>query len=238
MMEFKINSSGECVEFHLHLVRAKNKHRLELANINEITRQSDGKIIRRPIHPYEKTKSQSKKTGSHRFTIKQDGYYEIKLEKTPFIFVKVENKAVTEISEKEAIADARIVEPTAPKQEPKIETKRLNLCKKEGKRSLYTGEFVRTGLKHGYMGDIVTVLLKDVRDESGRIVTDHLWFNMTKGFSQANLKAGDFVEFRGRVERYVKGYKGWRDDVYDGPIEEDYKLSFPTKVRKVVVNHV
>jgi len=45
--------------------------------------------------------------------------------------------------------------------------------------------------------------------------------------------ACDIVEFRGRVEKYIKGYKGWRDDVYERPTEEDYKLSFPTKVRKV-----
>jgi hypothetical protein len=83
------------------------------------------------------------------------------------------------------------------------------------------------------MGDVVTVLLKDVKDESGNIVTDHLWFNMTKGFAQADLQACDIVEFRGRVEKYIKGYKGWRDDVYERPTEEDYKLSFPTKVRKV-----
>jgi hypothetical protein len=109
---------------------------------------------------------------------------------------------------------------------------RCSLRAKEGVRSLYTGEFVRTGIKHGYMGYVVTVLLKDVRDESGKIVTDHLWFNMTNGFSQANLQACDVVEFRGRVEKYVKGYKGWRDDVCK-PIEEDYRQSFPTKVRKV-----
>lgn len=110
---------------------------------------------------------------------------------------------------------------------------RCSLRAKEGVRSLYTGEFVRTGIKHGYMGYVVTVLLKDVRDESGKIVTDHLWFNMTKGFKQANLLAGDIVEFRGRVERYVKGYMGCRYDVCK-LLEEDYKLSFPTKVRKVV----
>ena|SRR5665647_1181017 len=115
----------------------------------------------------------------------------------------------------------------------KNKNSRHSLGAKEGVRSLYTGEFVRTGIKHGYMGDVVTVLLKDVRDEAGQIITDHLWFNMTKGFKQANLQAGDIVEFRGRVEKYVKGYKGGREDVHK-PLEEDYKLSFPTKVRKVV----
>jgi len=235
-MEFKADSLGEYVEFHLYLVRAENKHRLEHANVNEIIRHSDGKIVRIPVNPHKVKKSRAKKTGSRHFQIKQDGYYEIKLESRPFIFVKVENKAVVEVTQGEAVTNARLVESPAkkePKIETKIETKRVDLGKKEGERSLYTGEFIRTGLKHGYMGDVVTILLKDVKDESGKIVTDHLWFNMTKGFAQADLQTGDIVEFRGRVEKYVKGYKGWRYDV-DKPLEEDYKLSFPTKVRKVV----
>lgn len=45
--------------------------------------------------------------------------------------------------------------------------KRKALGKNEGDRSLYTGEFIRTGIKHGFKGDIKTVLLKDVKDESG-----------------------------------------------------------------------
>lgn len=102
----------------------------------------------------------------------------------------------------------------------------------EGERSVYTGEFVRTGTKHGFKGDVKTVLLKDVKDETGQIVTDHLWFNMTKGFEQANLQPGDIVEFRGKVERYIKGYKGYREDIYK-PLEDDYKLSRPTKVKKI-----
>jgi len=32
---------------------------------------------------------------------------------------------------------------------------RHSLGAKEGVRSLCTGEFVRTGIKHGYMGDVV-----------------------------------------------------------------------------------
>lgn len=46
---------------------------------------------------------------------------------------------------------------------------RHSIGAKEGEISLYTGEFVRKGTKNGYMGDITTILLKDVRDESGII---------------------------------------------------------------------
>ncbi|MDD4377756.1 MAG: hypothetical protein PHH48_06440 [Eubacteriales bacterium] len=109
---------------------------------------------------------------------------------------------------------------------------RVEMCENEGNRGLYTGEFVRTGIKNGYKGILQTVLLKNVKDSSGKIVTDHLWFNMTKGFESLNLQVGDVVEFRGKVERYIKGYKGYRDDV-DKPLEEDFKLSRPTKVRRI-----
>ena len=110
---------------------------------------------------------------------------------------------------------------------------RKTLGKNEGERSIYTGEFIRTGIKHGFRGDIKTVLLKDVKDETGQLVTDHLWFNMTKGFEEANLQSGDIVEFRGKVEKYIKGYQGRREDIFDKQIEADYKLSRPTKVRKL-----
>jgi hypothetical protein len=29
---------------------------------------------------------------------------------------------------------------------------------------------------------------------------------------------------------YEKGYKGYREDVYDAPVKTDYKLERPTKV--------
>lgn len=109
---------------------------------------------------------------------------------------------------------------------------RTKLRENEGARSLYTGEFVRTGFKDGFKVPVKTILLKDVKGEAGKLITDHLWFNMTKGFEEGNLQPGDIVEFRGKVEKYVKGYKGRREDVYK-PIEDDFKLSRPTKVRKL-----
>lgn len=99
-------------------------------------------------------------------------------------------------------------------------------------RHTFTGVFIRIGLKNGYKCPLETVLLKDVRDSSGRIVTDHLWFNLTKGFQAANLHEGDVVQFDARVAVYQKGYKGHRIDVYC-PIETDYKLSHPTKVKNL-----
>lgn len=67
----------------------------------------------------------------------------------------------------------------------------------------------------------------------GKIVTDHLWFDLTKGFESADLLPGDVVEFCARVSIYEKGYKGYRNDVFDRPIEKDYRLSRPTKIKKI-----
>ena len=100
------------------------------------------------------------------------------------------------------------------------------------KRSTFTGIVDRFGIKNGYKGPERTVLLKDIKDISGKIVTNHLWFNLTKGFSKLNLKTYDVVKFDARVTPYVKGYKGHRDDVY-APTELDYKLSYPTKIKVV-----
>ena len=103
----------------------------------------------------------------------------------------------------------------------------------EGKRGLYIWKFDRTGSKSGYKGRLDTVLLKDIKDETGHIVTDHQWFNMTKGFKQADLKHGDLVKFRATVKKSPKGYRGRREDVFDKPIIADYYLSRPTNIRKL-----
>lgn len=102
----------------------------------------------------------------------------------------------------------------------------------EGKRAAFTGTFERFGHKRDYGRDKPTVLLKDIRDERGELVDDHMWFNLTKGFKRLVLQEGDRVAFDARVKSYQKGYKGRREDVFK-PLEWDYKLSYPTKVRRV-----
>jgi len=72
-----------------------------------------------------------------------------------------------------------------------------------------------------------------VKDKkTGTLVADHLWVDLTKEFMLLKLNSGDMVEFRARVKKYVKGYKGWRA-INDAPIETDYTLVNPTKVKKV-----
>lgn len=111
---------------------------------------------------------------------------------------------------------------------------RLNLRLNE--RARFTGVFVRYGEKPGYRGNSEkTILLRDIRpaDERDHVVSDHLWFNLTKGFAALGiLREGDRIEFEARVGRYEKGYAGRRQDV-DKPIETDYKLGRPTKIRRL-----
>ena len=68
------------------------------------------------------------------------------------------------------------------------------------------------------------------RIDTNQVVADHLWF--TKGRTLSTLRVGDMVEFDARVGDYVKGYAG-RREVYDRPLELDYKLKNPTKLKVI-----
>lgn len=61
-------------------------------------------------------------------------------------------------------------------------------------RHVFTATFIRFGFRDGYKGPVKTILLQDVLLD-GKVVTDHLWFDLTKGFKNADLLPGDVVEF-------------------------------------------
>lgn len=111
---------------------------------------------------------------------------------------------------------------------------RQELAKRQGERATFRGVFARYGEKRGWEGRTErAVLLRDIRDAEGELVADHIWLNYTRAIeSLGDLVEGDIVQFDARVTEYEKGYKGWRLDVY-APVETDYKLSRPTRVRKV-----
>lgn len=99
-------------------------------------------------------------------------------------------------------------------------------------RHIFSGTFERYGTKSGYKGPTETVLLVNICDEEGNIVSDHLWFNKTKGFVNANMRKGDIVSFEARVTEYQKGYKGNKDDI-PHDVSYDYKLTYPTKIKNL-----
>ena len=108
---------------------------------------------------------------------------------------------------------------------------REELEKRFGRRERFSGTFKRFGSKTGYEGRIEkTVLLVDIKDKDERIVSDHLWFRLTKGFEALNLQVGDTVMFDARVSNYVKGYV--RESEFIDERTVDYKLNYPTKIQK------
>jgi hypothetical protein len=124
---------------------------------------------------------------------------------------------------------AKETKSTSKEKEMRKKIKELN----EERRN-FSGIFVRFGKKNNYMGnEETTVLLKDIKDNSGKILCDHLWFNFTKGFEKINLKENDIVRFDARVKSYIKGYKGYNlEREIESPLREDFKLSHPTKIIK------
>ncbi len=103
-------------------------------------------------------------------------------------------------------------------------------------RAVFTAVFVKFSGKKAYKYIKKTALFCHICDETGKEVTDHLWFNLTKGFQLLNLQRGDVVEFRARVKQYTKGYKGYNwHKAIEAPLQIDYHLSFPTKAR--IIEH-
>ena len=98
-------------------------------------------------------------------------------------------------------------------------------------RHTYVATFDHISTKNGYMGwPVATLLFTDVRRaDTDEVITDHLWFNFTKGFKEADLQKGDHVQFNARVASYEKGYKGYCKGPYP-PITVSYKLSRPTHI--------
>lgn len=106
----------------------------------------------------------------------------------------------------------------------------------DGERRTFYGEFVRLGVKSGYKGTEETLLLKSIYDTSGIFITDHLWFNLTKGFEKLDLKPGDKVQFDARVQSYTRGFKGKYAGILNpskARESTDFKLSHPNKILKM-----
>jgi hypothetical protein len=110
---------------------------------------------------------------------------------------------------------------------------RKDLAPHFNKRTRFCGTFIKYGQKNGYKGRLEqTVLLINIIEITNPtiILTDHLWFNYTKGFSVLNLQSGDIIEFNARVDVYQKGYS---EDSEDNPFRLDYRLTYPRNIKIV-----
>lgn len=102
-------------------------------------------------------------------------------------------------------------------------------------RFSFRGKFARYGYKRavdrrGNEHYAPTLLLTNLMVKDGdqwKAATDHLWFNLTKGFWKLGLlKVGDEVQLNGRVNDYYKGY-------FTDVKQRDLKLSYPSKISRV-----
>ncbi len=110
---------------------------------------------------------------------------------------------------------------------------RKPLSKMDGIRTRFSATFERYGSKRNWNGyPVATVLLRDVRDASGKVLADHVWLMETKAFKAAGpFATGDGVSFDARVRPYVKGYVNRRE--YIDEREIDFKMGYPTRVAKI-----
>lgn len=102
-------------------------------------------------------------------------------------------------------------------------------------RFTFRGQFARYGYKRAtdrqgnehYTPTLLLTNLQVQDDNRFTLVTDHLWFNLTKGFQKLGLlKPDDIVQLNGRVNDYYKGY-------FTSPKQRDIKLSYPSKIKLV-----
>ena len=107
---------------------------------------------------------------------------------------------------------------------------RKELANKEGERRSFRANFVRFGSKQGYQGyKEETILFKNIIDiSSGKLIADHIWFNLTKAFERLKMSPGAQVTFDARIKEYHKGYVNKRYGI--DTRKKDYRLSHPTNV--------
>lgn len=108
---------------------------------------------------------------------------------------------------------------------------RSGLKRDAGQRKTFKALFVRLGKKSGFKGrSQETILLRNVTDpETGVLLTDHAWLNLTESFLAAGIREGTVIEFEARVKAYTKGYVNKRYTI--DRQKRDFRLSHPTRFR-------
>lgn len=105
---------------------------------------------------------------------------------------------------------------------------RKELGKLYNVRQSFIGKFKRFGKK--IQNKQPTILLLNIYaidrkslNIQSPMLTDHLWFNLTKQFQALDLHKNDLVIFDARVKEYTKGFNK----------KIDYKLSHPYHITKI-----
>lgn len=100
---------------------------------------------------------------------------------------------------------------------------RTELQKLNGKRLGVSGVVSKFGRKYKSYGR--TILISNIIDVDGNLMTDHNWFRLGSNFKSLNLKINDVIFFEADVVQYQKGH--FIKDVVD------FKLISPTKIVKL-----
>lgn len=110
---------------------------------------------------------------------------------------------------------------------------RKELSTREGQRKRFRAVIGKFGSKVNFRGYTdTTILLKRIIEiDTNKVVADHVWFNLTKGFEDKNLSENSVIEFEARVKEYKKGYVNRRYGINNQT--KDYKLSHPTKIQVI-----
>lgn len=100
---------------------------------------------------------------------------------------------------------------------------RTELQELEGIRGIFIGEFVKVSGKKAHSGKGLAVLIRNIRQEGGTKLADHLWLNYSEEFEMLQLQESETIIFRARVREYLKGKHGETTD---------YKLQYPSKIQR------
>lgn len=97
----------------------------------------------------------------------------------------------------------------------------------EGQRMVFTGVVCRIGSRRPFRGSrkkLSTILLRDVKNEEGEIITDHIWLDLTPPFVVVHPRYGDIIKFTGVVESYVRGISSIHNFYNTGKMSLDYTI--------------
>jgi hypothetical protein len=110
---------------------------------------------------------------------------------------------------------------------------RKELRDRVGRRGRFSATLRRFGVRPGPHPK-QTALFVDVKDESGQIVTDHIWMIVGNQIRELALVPGDEIFFIARVTKYWKRNPEWQGYGDDAPQRvQDYRLSNPSKLQKL-----
>ena len=101
------------------------------------------------------------------------------------------------------------------------------------KRPTFSAKFKKYGIKKDHYGNYKqTALLIEVKYK-GKVVADHLWFEVSSSFRKMSFKENDYIQFQATVFGYLRGYVGTKLANQKTKIELDYGLIELSNFQKI-----